>query len=72
LSDILILKLGVKKVIQTICKPNAVMPDGIGDKDEGDDEESFESQPSRGMFGFEEAVIDGLEKQFEVWHISKT
>ncbi len=67
--DILFLKLGVKKVIQTICKPNAVMPDGIGDEDKGDNNEAFEGQSSWSVLGFEEAVVDGLEEQFEVWHL---
>lgn len=70
LFNILLPEIWVKKFIQSVCESDAVMPDGIGDENEGDNEETFESEPSRRVFGFEKAVVDRFKEQLEIWHNS--
>ncbi len=56
----------IKKVIQTIRKPDAELPDRVNQEDEQENEEAFGGKPAGGSFGFEETDVECFKEKLEV------
>jgi hypothetical protein len=68
LLDVLFLQMGEEQVIQAVGQSKTVMPEGVEQENEEENEKAFGGEPSRCPFGLEETDVYGFEKQFEVWN----